>query len=336
MKRPIGLILSAIVLSLIALFLLLITALMVFSGRFAAHQPAFSASPHFILYLMLAIGGFYAVLTVWAILTVIGILRLRQWGRYSILIIGGGLAALNLFIAVFTILGRTAFSGLTPQQPAINPHITFVVTAFMVGINLLFAAVGIWWLTYFNLRSTRELFSNSDLLLQPSAFKGRFSRTPTAIKIIACFQLFSALCALLAAFLPFPAFLLGFILSPTASHIMYLCFAVLTTWTGYGLSRLREPARLLTIALLILGCCNIFLASLPWYQAQFRLYTAQLMSSIPTIPGQPETVFNYSRTFIIASCIPFIILYGFVLWLLHRHRAAFKSLVPPPPPMLEA
>ncbi|HWY99741.1 MAG TPA: hypothetical protein VNX17_01600 [Edaphobacter sp.] len=324
MKRPIGLILSAIVLSLIALFLLLMAALMAFSGIFAAHQPAFAASRHFILYLMLAIGAFYAVLTVWAILTVIGILRLRPWGRYSILIIGGGLAAVNLFAAVFTILSRLV-PGLTPQQPSVDPHIAFLITAFMVGVNLLFAATGIWWLIYFNLRSTRELFSYSNALLQTPAFHGRFNRTPTAVKIIACFLLFSALCGLFCAILPFPAFLLGFILSPTGSHIMYLCFAALMGWTGYGLLRLSEPARLITIAFLILGCCNIVLASLPWYQAQFRLYMAQLMSAIPTMPGQPQTFFNYSRTFIIASCIPFIILYGFVLWLLHRHRAAFKT-----------
>ncbi len=335
MKRPIGLILSAIVLGLIALFLLLIAALMAFSGTFAAHQPAFAASRHFILYLMLAIGAFYAVLTVWAILTVIGILRLRQWGRYSILIIGGGLAAFNLFTAFFTILSRTVLSGLTPQQPTVDPHITFLVTAFMIGINLLFAAVGIWWLIYFNLRSTRELFSDQDHLLQAPAFPGRFSRTPTAIKIIGCFLLFSAFCTLLGAVLPFPAFILGFILSPTGSHIMYLGFAVLMAWTGYGLLRLSESARQVTIAILILGCCNIFVAALPSYQAQFRLYIAQLMSAIPTMPGQPETFFNYSRTFIIISCVPFIIVYGFVLWLLHRHRAAFKSPIPPPP-MLEA
>src|ERR1700744_560246 len=116
MKRPIGLILSAIVLGLIALVLLLIAALMAFSGILAAHQPAFAASRHFMLYLMLAIGAFYAVLTVWAILTVIGILRLRQWSRYSILIIGGGLAAFNLFTAVFTLLSRTLLTGIAPQQ----------------------------------------------------------------------------------------------------------------------------------------------------------------------------------------------------------------------------
>lgn len=336
MKRPAGLILSSIVLSLIALFLLLMAAAMALSGIFAAQQSAFAVSRHFILYLMLALGAFYAMLAVWAILTIIGILRLTQWGRYSILIIGGGLAALNLLSAVFIVLRQTMFSGLIPQQPAIDPHIAFLVTAFMVGINLLFAAIGIWWLIYYNLDSIRDLFSNPDFPLQAPALNGRFSRTPTAIKIIGCFLLFSALCGLFGAILPFPAFLLGFIFSSTGSHIMYLCFAALMAWTGYGLLRLSEPARLLTIAILLLGCCNIVLVSLPWYQAQFRLYTAQLMSAIPTMPGQPQTFFNYSRTFIIGSCIPFLILYGFVLWLLHRHRAAFKSPASPPQTMLEA
>ena len=229
MKRPIGLILSAIVLGLIALLLLLIAALMAFSGTFAAHQPAFAASRHLILYLMLAIGAFYAVLTVWAILTVIGILRLRQWGRYSILIIGGGLAAFNLFTALFTILSRTVLSGLTPQQPAVDPHIAAVVATFMIGVNLLFAAVGIWWLIYFNLRSTRNLFSlHSDLLhsltrglrhnrltspRDPQMVSSQAPHTPPQLsKSSAGFSSLRPSCCLPLVFLPVPAFLLGFIL----------------------------------------------------------------------------------------------------------------------------
>jgi hypothetical protein len=53
------------------------------------HAAPFGHVPH--------AGGcvFYAILATWAILTVIGILRLRPWARYSILIIGGGLAGIG-------------------------------------------------------------------------------------------------------------------------------------------------------------------------------------------------------------------------------------------------
>src|SRR5271155_4602312 len=115
MKRPVGLILSAIVLSLAALFLLLLTAVMAFAGIFARHQPSIALMPHLLMYVMLACSVFYAALAVWAILTVIGILRLRSWARYSILTVGGGLAVIGVF-AVFGIL--VSRSMLPTQQPA--------------------------------------------------------------------------------------------------------------------------------------------------------------------------------------------------------------------------
>jgi hypothetical protein len=337
MERPIGLILSAIVLSLAALFLLLLTAVMALAAIFAGRQPATAAMPHFLTYSMLAISVFYAVLAVWAILTVIGILRFRQWGRYSILIIGGGLAAIGVLAVFGTLLSRAMLPSLQAQQPALDPHIFSIVMILMAAIYLLIAAVGIWWLTYFNLRSTRELFLNPTLLDPQSGDSGSsFSRAPTAIKIIGVFLFFSAVCCLLGAFLPFPTFLLGFILPPAASHVLYLLFAVIFALAGYGLLHLKESARLLTIAFLILGCCNILLAALPWYQNQFRLYMTQFTTAMPTMPGQPLIVFNDTGTIILISCVWGLIFYGITFWFLHRHRAAFQPSQPSPSPMLEA
>jgi hypothetical protein len=158
MKRPVGLILSASVLSLAAIFQLLMTALMAFASVFATHQPGTAAMPHFVTYFMLAISVLYAALAVWAILTVIGILRLRPWARYSILIIGGGLAVMGVLGTLGTLVSRATVKA---QQPTADPRVLAIVLMVMVAMGLLIAAVGTWWLIYFNLRSIRDLFRSA-------------------------------------------------------------------------------------------------------------------------------------------------------------------------------
>ena len=291
MKRPIGLILSAIVLSLAALFLLFITALMAFSGRFAAASTRVLRFTALHLYLMLAIGAFYAVLTVWAILTVIGILRLRPWGRYSILIIGGGLAALNLFIAVFTILVEPRSHDSHPNNRRSTPTSHFsspIHGGDQSPIRRRWNLVADLLQPPLHPRALLEPRPSPSTFglqgqIQPHSHRHQdHRRLPTLLRTLRSASRLPAL----------PCF--SSRLYPSANcvshHVSLLCR--LTALTGYGLSRLREPARLLTIALLILGCCNIFLASLPWYQAQFCLYITQLMPAIPTIPGQPGSSSN--------------------------------------------
>lgn len=333
MKRPVGLILSAIVLSLAALFLLITGALMALAGIFAGRYPSIQPEPHVLLYLMIAISLFYVALAVWAILTVIGILRLRPWARYSILIIGGGFFVLSIFGALGSILSRTMAPSLATQNPTADPRITSIVFLVMAIFELLVAGIGLWWLIYFSLHPVRELFSNRDTLFRPSIAAGRFSRTPTAIKIIGGLLLFSSICCLFCVLLPFPAFMLGFILPLKATRILYLAFAVATALAGYGLLRLQESARLLTIGFLIFGCCNLALAALPWYRSRLHLYTAELTAQIrshmPTVPGQPQLDWTDTSAFYLICLIWGLVVYGVIFWLLHRHRDAFKTISTP-------
>lgn len=355
MKRPIGLILSAIALSLAALFFLLMAAVIALAGVFGPHSAS-QPMPHFFIYLMLAISLFYAALSVWAILTVIGILRLRSWGRYSILIIGGGLTVISVFAIFGTLVSRTMFPTLQAQQRNVDSHSLTIVLMVMAAVYALVAAIGIWWLIYFNLRSIRNLFNSPAPVqtyyapLSPEAYgttgtlnspvdpsNGFFSspaHAPTAIKIIGWLFLIGAIFCLPMAFLPVPAFFLGFIIPVKASRFLFLAVLIIGPCIGYGLLKLWNSARLATIAFVSFGLVNSAISLLPWYQNQLRLYMAQFMTRfiamIPTLPGQPATGYLYPTSTIIFNSLLAVAINIYLLWLLHRHRTAFTA--PPPLP----
>ena len=118
---------------------------------------------------------------------------------------------------------------------------------------------------------------------------------------------------------------MGFILPPAAAHILYVAYAALASFAGYGLLRLKEPARLLTMAFLLLGFCNLVMTALPWYQSKLQTYTAQLIHSMPLMSGQPPPPVTYRSTLFLFSAFIGLIVYGVVFWFLHRYRAAFKT-----------
>ncbi len=371
MKKPIGLIFSAIILSLAALCFLLVDVCLVFAsilwtGQSSTHPQL----PHFFVYIIAAVGVFYLGLAIWAAFTVFGILRLRPWGRYSILVIGGGLA----FTSLMSFFSFAATRSTFPQQPGIDPRIAQFVFIAILVFNGLVMAIGIWWLIYFTRRPIRSLFQtpaftpsyyappSSSIATEAHAAasapdspaappytqpaisylpakhsNGFFSspeHAPTVIKIFGWFFLVGAVFCLPMVFLPIPAFILGFIISIKASHVLFFAILVMGACVGYGLIKLRNSARVAAIALISFGLVNSAISLLPWYQNQFRQYIAQfmthIMAIIPPIPGQPAPVYSYPAATIVFNSLVGVAINIYVLWELHRHRTAFTS--PPPIP----
>ena len=140
----------------------------------------------------------------------------------------------------------------------------------------------------------------------------------------------SAPFCLLYAFLPFPAFLCGFILYGWAAHCMYLFFGVLTLAIGYGLYRLREEARIALFVMFALLPIQVVVLLTPWGSRQFHLAMDAINATM--YQGQYAAANPFAST----SAILFFMLiamalYGIVLWLLHRHREAFTPAPPAPP-----
>jgi hypothetical protein len=338
MKRPVPVVLSAILLGLFVAFQLLVMVVMLVAGFLALHKglPASPGpqpiSPAMMPVLFFAMSVFSAAVAVWLILTLIGLVRLRSWARYSLLVIAGlmaafgGISMMTSFAMPFLMPSLPTAAG----QPAPDPG-TLRAIFFAAGVFYgLVAAVGVALLVYFNLAKTRALFllSAPVAIGPPNTSTGRVR--PTAVTVISWLYLASSPFCLIYAFLPFPAFLLGFLLNGWAAHCMYLFFGVLAFAIGYGLYRLREEARLATFGLFALCPIQLVVMLTPWGSRQFHLAMDGMTAAM--YGGQPAPPNPFAST----GAIDFFLLltivgYGFVLWLLHRHREVFTQAPPPPP-----
>jgi hypothetical protein len=341
MKRPIGLILTSILLALEAGFLLLLAAIMTFTGVATSRSPAIAASPvagaKFLLIFSLGMAAGFALFAAWAISTLVGLLRLRNWARVSMLILAGG----QTFVGLIGAVGMLAMIFIPLPIPANQtPHLQAIAFSVLGLFYAVVAAVGIWWLVYFRRAAMRELFLNPsrDIAgIPPDAFlpgrtfgkPGRFAHVPAPIMIIGSLYLLSTFICALLAFLPFPAFMMGFIFSGVGAHILYLSIAVFAGAIGYGLLRLANWARVATLVMLGIGFLNAGLALLPWYETRFRIYNRQITDSMH-LPAPAILMPDLTHFYIVSGAVTIVLFNGAIFWFLQRYKRAF--LAPPPPP----
>lgn len=168
MRRPVGVVLSAIVLGLAAAMLCLMAGLSALGAAIVQHTPMTIEAPgvpqssSFMLGVMAFSVLLYLALAVWAIVTVVGLFRMRNWARISIMVIGGGIALIGLFSTLVS-AAMPAMMKSVPMPPNTNPAVMRGTFIFMAIVWLVIAAIGIWWLVYFALRPTREAFAQAAL-----------------------------------------------------------------------------------------------------------------------------------------------------------------------------
>jgi hypothetical protein len=329
MKRPAGLILSAIVLAFLSLTMLIVGGLIGFTA-FTMKTHLQPLAPIFLPYAFAGMAFFFVFLAVWAISTVIGLVMLRTWARYSILLLGGGMAVLGT-ISCFgsLIIALVGLPGMPSPPPGVaGPPMRLIFAGVAVFYGVM-AAIGIWWLIYFNRRAVREIFlrrnPETGHLLPPIP-----GRRPTAITIFGCLFLFSAAVCAAFACTRIPAFLLGFILPGVLARFVYGGFALIALVIGIGLLRLHPAARLAAIAISILGVINTLLGLLPWYQRQFAVYSSQFRTILSLPASDPTGAVHYPLALIAFYGAINVALNAAFIWLLIRYRTAFTA----PPPLL--
>lgn len=320
MKRPAGLVIAAVLLILGSLLTFLMSGFMVLGAIVAPRIPATALQaapqPSWLPVMMFVVAGLAALVAAWGSATAVGVLRFRRWARYSILTIGGCVA---VFCAISALSSILLF--FLPVPPAADPsqaQSAGVALKFIVGATMLFyaacAAVGIWWLFYFNSSNIRNLFAQPQLKLEPNP-------RPVLISILAVINGVGAIVCFAYVLLPIPALILGFALYGWGKSAVYLLFATASAAIGWGLWRLREWGRRLALGVLAFGIVNSLVYIVRPSLA--AAYTAEVNRAIgiaanPLSPAYQSTMIAVSMSFGVLFLIAMAVV-------LIRYRAAFRS-----------
>ena len=359
MKRPFGVIFSAVVLLLGTLFQLLMAFVMAFSGAFMPMQtspgglPGASATtpvPPWMSTFMYLFSFFCLTLAIWGIVTTVGLFRLRNWARYSVLVIGGGIALIGLVSMLTSLLLIFIPMPLPPSAGTSQPpnlqvfvKVIFAVTALLYGIV---GGIGVYWLVYFNLKRVRAIFAGAAVEFAGAAgqFPGgavqlagastefavalpqsRQNPRPFLVSLLAVLNLIGAGSCLLMALFPIPAVFVGMILHGWEKSALYLIFAAIQAAVGVGLWRLDEWGRRLALAMTVFGAvqCGVYVFR-PSLLLRYNAEMKQMMGfAQPELPARLQNImyssmFGFSVLFCIA--IAAVLLYYRTAF--HRHFAA--------------
>src|ERR1035438_1782838 len=259
MKRLPGVIFSAIIRLLVSLLQLLMALAMGIGGAVEQSQirsgvhPGVAATPPIPTWMPIFTYGLcvvFAALTVWAILTVVGLFRMRRWARYSILAIGGCLALVGLPAMLVSLLMLAVPLSVPAGGDASQVHNVQAMTKVVFGVVGLFygmiGAVGVSWLVYFNRKKVCDEFNSALGQSVPS-------RRPFLVSAIAVLTMIGGPGCLLMALLPLPGAFLGLTLYGWQRALVFLVYAVLVTAAGVGLWRLEEWGRRLAMAMQLVG-----------------------------------------------------------------------------------
>jgi hypothetical protein len=302
MSRPVGVTASAIVAILGSLFTLLMAVVVVASSFVATPQSQAASNTGF------AIGGalFLAALGALGIATAIGLFRMRQWARTSILVFAGFITVVGTLMLLMTMVVPI------PVPPDADPAIARAIRPTLIALFSVPVAIGVWWLVQFNAQGTRAAFASLTPATAP--------RRPLSISIIAWVSLIGGISCLFPILARMPAFLLGVTFTGWAAGVVYAFFGALSMYIGWGLLDLRERARVIAIGWFAFSLIHMSVVTLvpALRQRMLELQRSISQNQPGPPPFDPAAFANVSLAF-------FAVMMAAALWFLIRNRAAFRA-----------
>ena len=271
----------------------------------------------------------------WGLSTGIGLIYLKQWARISLLIYAGILVCLSLPAA--------ALMFVVPFPNTNDPNLPSNFASVMrVGMGIFygaFAALGGFWLYFFNKRTVKVQFQAMSRVPESAAgdsFLGAATPVsnqparPLSITIIGWFLLISSPLAPLGLLanrtlfsnMQLTFYFLGFFFFGPSAYLMFLLWMAVQVAAAAGLLKLKRWALFATIGLQSLAFLNgTLLLGIPGHRARFQQIMETAMASMNARVPQPVP-FNFPVWLGLAMSFPIVVL---LLWFLITRRQAFSS-----------
>jgi hypothetical protein len=247
----------------------------------------------------------FAALSVFGIITSIGVHRLKNWARISMLIWGGVMAFLCGIAVLFTAF--VPFPESTGGAP-LNSGLLHLIVAVIYGVPVL---VGVWWLVLLNQPAIKEQFlavpAGESLTPVPAA-----PRCPLPLAILAGFSSFSAAFSLLLPLMNFPLSIIIFShrFRGVPGAVLFYLSAGLFLTGAIGMLRLQRWSHPLMLGQYFFWMASGTISVIsPNYERNMQEIYSQM--SVPEGPVA-QAAFAQTRMFGILSLIPGVLL----IWLL--------------------
>lgn len=344
MKRSIGVTVITI-LSLIGsalTFALGIVMLVVMVLAPASSSNQFPGSPLLFKMVLLFSSLVYLLPAVWGIVTGIGLWRLKNWARISIIVFAVLLCAMGGFAGLISFLVPFPTPANGGADPAVMSGVRFAMGVFW----LTQLAIGIWWVVFFNRPKVKAQFvqpapAPADAGLLPTAQPLQYTtpgpsvpgtaERPLSISIVAWLLLVGCLFIPLSFFLHAPAVLFTKLLTGWPAILFFLSFAVMQLFIGIGLLRLNPAARMAAILYFVFGAVNtsVFYIA-PGGHARAAALMDSQKSMFPWMrlyQSQTQFVFDPTPFVVVGSLIGVIVAMIPVYFLITRRLAFEKASV---------
>jgi len=297
MTRSTGITVSAVVVIIGSALTLLSAAMMVVGSVFALHATHAADAPVNLGYVLVIEAFTMFAFGAWGLASGIGLVKTKQWARISTLVYAAMLVFFSLPAAAIM-----AFMPL-PNPPSVNDtnspfNIMLIVRVGGTLVYAMFAALGGYWLYFFNTQKVKTQFraqqpspeiGQSEVLVLPSAIPGvrlgpDHRARPLSVTIIGWYLIIGSAFAVLSlvltnalfARLKLPFFFLGVFLFGPGAYLLLMVWMAVQAGAAVGLLKLKSWGLYTTIALQCLALLNmVMIAAVPANRVRFQ----QIMES---------------------------------------------------------